>query len=363
MPLLMLQGSISIRMILITRVGILSILESVHRILLFQLVDLSGTREDSPSSNMEEVRVVRHFLDVFPDDLPGLPPDQEVEFTIDLLPGTDHISLTPYRMAPTELRELKVQLQELVDKGFIQPSTSPLGAPVSFVKKKDRTLRLCIDYRQLNQISSEDVPKTAFMTRYGHYEFLVMPFGLTNAPASFMDFMNRQVKAERNKPFGLMQPLPVPQWKWENITIDFVYKLPRTQNGYDGSWVIVDRLTKSAHFIPMREKYSLSQLAELFVSNIVKYHGIPVSIISDRDPKFTSKFWIAFQEALDPSHGIPPQPLEINSDLPYNEEPVIILDWKDKVLRNKTVCLVKVLWRNHLGDDEVYERDVSKVVL
>ncbi|KAB2617405.1 S ribonuclease [Pyrus ussuriensis x Pyrus communis] len=108
----------------------------------------------------------------------------------------------------------------------------------------------------------------------------------------------QQVKAERKKPFGLLQPLPVPEWKWENITMDFVYKLPRTQNGFDGIWVIVDRLTKSAHFIPVREKYSLSRLAELFISKVVKYHGVPVSIVSDRDPRFTSKFWVAFQEAL-----------------------------------------------------------------
>ncbi|KAM1156709.1 hypothetical protein ACFX2B_027171 [Malus domestica] len=108
----------------------------------------------------------------------------------------------------------------------------------------------------------------------------------------------QQVKAERKKPFGLMQPLPVPQWKWENITMDFVYKLPRTRNGYDGVWVIVDRLTKSAHFIPVREKYSLNKLVELFITKIAKYHGIPVSIVSDRDPRFTSKFLTAFQEAL-----------------------------------------------------------------
>ncbi|KAM1129140.1 hypothetical protein ACFX2B_038496 [Malus domestica] len=108
----------------------------------------------------------------------------------------------------------------------------------------------------------------------------------------------QQVKAERKKSFRLMQPLPVPQWKWENITMDFVYKLPCTQNGYDGIWVVVDRLTKSVHFIPVREKYSLRRLAKLFISQIVKYHGVPVNIISDRDPRFTSKFWIAFQEAL-----------------------------------------------------------------
>ena len=108
---------------------------------------------DTTPSSLEEVRVVRHFPDVFPDDLPGLPPDRDVEFTINLLPGTDPISLTPYRMAPAELRELKTQLQELVDKCFIQPSVSPWGAPILFVRKKDGTLRLCIDYQQLNRVT------------------------------------------------------------------------------------------------------------------------------------------------------------------------------------------------------------------
>ncbi|KAM1000307.1 hypothetical protein ACFX2A_007071 [Malus domestica] len=121
--------------------------------------------DDAPTS-VEDVRVVRYFPNIFPEDLPRLPPDREMKFIIDLPPGMNPISLTPYRMAPAELRKLKVQLQELVDKGFIQPSTSPWGTPVLFVKKKDGTLRLCIDYRQLNRskIKNEDVPKTAFRT-------------------------------------------------------------------------------------------------------------------------------------------------------------------------------------------------------
>ncbi|KAL0544358.1 hypothetical protein IC582_019472 [Cucumis melo] len=177
----------------------------------------------------EDFPVVKEFLDVFPDDLLGLPPDREIEFTIELLPGTAPISQAPYRMAPSELKELKMQLQELVDKAYIRPSVSPWGAPVLFVKKKDGTLKLRIDYRQLNKVTirnkyplpriddlfdqlrgaalfskidlssgyhqlkvrESDIAKTAFQTRYGHYEFRVMPFGLTNAPAVFMDLMNR----------------------------------------------------------------------------------------------------------------------------------------------------------------------------
>ncbi|RVW75772.1 Retrovirus-related Pol polyprotein from transposon 17.6 [Vitis vinifera] len=178
---------------------------------------------------LEDIPIVRDYPDVFPEDLPGLPPEREVEFTIDVAPRTTSISKAPYRMAPLELKELKIQLQELLDKGFIRPSVSPWGAPVLFVKKNDGSMRLCIDYRELNKVTvrnkyplpriddlfdqlqgacvfskidlqsgyhklrvrSEDVPKTAFRTRYKHYEFLVMPFGLTNVPAAFMDLMNR----------------------------------------------------------------------------------------------------------------------------------------------------------------------------
>ncbi|KAA3466176.1 Transposon Ty3-G Gag-Pol polyprotein [Gossypium australe] len=136
---------------------------------------------------------VCEYLDVFPEELPRLPLIREVEFGIDLVLGTSLISIAPYRMALTELKELKAQLQELTDNGFARPSFSPWGAPVLFVKKKDGSMRLCIDYRQLNKlrVKESDVPKIAFRTRYGHYEFFVMPFGLTNAPDVFMDMMNR----------------------------------------------------------------------------------------------------------------------------------------------------------------------------
>ena len=180
-------------------------------------------------TRLEDIPIVKEFPDVFPDDISGLPPDRAIEFVIELILGIEPISIPPYRMAPAELKESKALLEELLNKGFIRPSTSSWGAPVLFVKKKDGSLRLCIDYRQLNRVTirnqyplpridelfdqlqgsrvyskidlrsgyhqlkvqESDVPKTAFRTRYGHYEFLVMPFGLTNAPATFMDLMNR----------------------------------------------------------------------------------------------------------------------------------------------------------------------------
>jgi hypothetical protein len=195
------------------------------------LVWASDTRSDTQNEvpAFDQTPIVTEFPDVFPEDLPGLPPDREVEFGIELEAGTVPISKVPYRMAPAELKELKVQLEDLLEKGFIRPSVSPWGAPILFVKKKDGSLRMCIDYRELNKVTVKnryplpriddlfdqlqgaqifsridlrsgyhqlkvkegDISKTAFRTRYGHYEFLVMPFGLTNAPAAFMDLMNR----------------------------------------------------------------------------------------------------------------------------------------------------------------------------
>ncbi|WVZ57794.1 hypothetical protein U9M48_008136 [Paspalum notatum var. saurae] len=180
---------------------------------------------------LAKIPVVRDYPDVFPEELPGLPPDRDVEFKIDLVPCTSTVSRRPYRMAPDELRELKVQLQEQLDKGFIRPSSSPWGCPALFVEKKDQGgKRLCVDYRPLNLVTiknkyplphidilfdrlagakvfskidlrsrEEDIPKTAFSTRYGLYEYLVMSFGLTNAPAFFMYMMNSVFMNELDK--------------------------------------------------------------------------------------------------------------------------------------------------------------------
>ncbi|GKD71762.1 putative reverse transcriptase domain-containing protein [Tanacetum coccineum] len=194
-------------------------------------------KKKSDEKRLEDIPVVREFLEVFPENLPGLPPVRQVEFQIDLIPGAAPVARAPYRLAPSEMQELSNQLQELSDRGFIRPSTSPWGAPVLFVKKKDGSFRMCIDYQELNKLTiknryplpriddlfdqlqgssvyskidlrsgyhqlrvrDEDIPKTAFRTRYGHYEFQVMPFGLTNAPAVFMDLMNRVCKPYLDK--------------------------------------------------------------------------------------------------------------------------------------------------------------------
>ncbi|GKF20668.1 putative reverse transcriptase domain-containing protein, partial [Tanacetum coccineum] len=181
---------------------------------------------------LKDIPVVKEFPDVFPEDLPGIPPICQVEFQIDLIPGAAPVARTPYRLAPSKMQELSNQLQELTDRGFIRPSTSPWGAPVLFVKKKDGSFRMCIDYRELNKLTikpriddlfgqfqgssvyskidlrsgyhqlrvrEEDIPKTAFRTRYRHYEFQVMLFGLTNVPAVFMDLMNRVCKPYLDK--------------------------------------------------------------------------------------------------------------------------------------------------------------------
>ena len=195
--------------------------------LLCHLVSVNDLDHDIPS--IDSVPVVNEFQDVFPDDLPGVPPPRWIDFGIDLEPNTKQISIPPYIMAPAKLKELKLQLKDLTDKGFIQPSISPWGAPVLFVKEKDGILRMCIDYQKFNKVTimnnyplpriddlfdqlqgssfllkiylrsgyhqlrvrDGDIPKTTFRTCYSHYEFLVMSFGLTNAPAAFMDLMNR----------------------------------------------------------------------------------------------------------------------------------------------------------------------------
>ncbi|WVZ85122.1 hypothetical protein U9M48_032075, partial [Paspalum notatum var. saurae] len=211
------------------------------KILKFHIPNQKHIEPTVNATKLQEIKkilVVCEFPDVFSEELPGLPPDRNVEFSIELVLGTAPVSKRPYRMTPDELKELKTQLQEQLDKGFICPSSSPWGYPALFVEKKDQGgKRLCVDYRPLNavtvknkyplphidilfdqlararvfskidlrsgyhqiKIREEDIPKTAFSTRYGLYEYLVMSFGLTNAPAFFMYMMNSVFMNELDK--------------------------------------------------------------------------------------------------------------------------------------------------------------------
>jgi hypothetical protein len=186
---------------------------------------------------IEEILVVREFLDVFPDHLPGMPPERGIEFKIELHPGTAPISKSLYRMMHVELAELKVQLKDLLDKGYILPSSSPWGCLALFMSKKDKKLCLCVDYRLLNAITiknkyppsridllfdqlagaqvlskidlhsgyhqikipNKDIPKMAFSMRYSLYEYLVMSFVLMNALVHFMYLMNSVFMVELDK--------------------------------------------------------------------------------------------------------------------------------------------------------------------
>nr|GEX33909.1 reverse transcriptase domain-containing protein [Tanacetum cinerariifolium] len=294
----------------------------------------------------------------------------------------------PYRLAPSKMKELSNELQELSDKGFIRPSSSPWGAPVLFVKKKDGSFQMCIDYRELNKLTvknsyplsriddlfdqlqglsiyskidlrsgaedfvaycdashkglgvvlmqrekseakkpenlkKEDVggmlienskdpekfrkeklePRTDGTLFRQNVSRLKQLYWWPNLKADIATYVSKyltclRMKAEHQKPSGLLVQPEIPQWKWDNITMDFVTKLPRTSSGYDTIWVIVDRLTKSAHFLSMREDDSMDKLTKLYLKEVVTRHGIPISIISDCDPRFASNFWREFQKAL-----------------------------------------------------------------
>ncbi|GKD70859.1 putative reverse transcriptase domain-containing protein [Tanacetum coccineum] len=308
----------------------------------------------SDEKRLEDIPVVREFPEVFPEDLPGLPPVRQVEFQIDLIPGAAPVARAPYRLAPSEMQELSNQLQELSDRGFIRPSTSPWGAPVLFVKKKDGSFRMCIDYRELNKLTIKNrYPLPRIDDLFDQLQVHECPTskidltqteaikeenikaenlrGIDNAFKIRLDgtrciknrswlplfgnlrdlIMHEQsslntlacltcsrVKAECQKPSGLLVQPEIPMWKWERITMDFITKLPKTSNGHDTIWVIVDRLTKSAHFIPTRETDSMETLTRLYIKEIVSRHRVPISIISDRDSHFTSRFWQSLQSAL-----------------------------------------------------------------
>ena len=258
------------------------------------------TEEPNDVIHISNIPIVCEFPDVFPEDVTSLPPEREVEFSIDLVPGTAPISVSPYRMAPLELRELKNQLEELMSKHFVRPSVSPWGAPVLLVKKKDGSMRLCIDYRQLNKatiknkyplpriddlldqlkgacvfskidlrsgyhqirVKSADVPKTAFRTRYGHYEFLVMPFGVTNAPAVFMEYMNRIFNAYLDQ--------------FVVIFIDDILIYSRTSQEHEEHLRIVLSVLREKHLFAKLSKCEFWMSEVRFLGHVISQGGVAV---------------------------------------------------------------------------------------
>ncbi|GJT76383.1 putative reverse transcriptase domain-containing protein [Tanacetum coccineum] len=248
-------------------------------------VMVKETEDKSKEKRLEDVPTVRDFLEVFPEDLPGLPPIRQVEFQIDLVPGAAPVARAPYRLAPSEMEELSAQLQELSDKGFIRPSSSPWGAPVLFVKKKDGSFRMCIDYRssvyskidlrsgyhQL-RVRDEDIPKTAFRTRYGHYEFQVMPFGLTNAPAVFMDLMNRVCRPYLDK--------------FVIVFIDDILIYSKTKEEHDAHLRLILELLKKEELYAKFSKCDFWLSKVQFLGHVIDSEGIhvdPANIESIKD--------------------------------------------------------------------------------
>ncbi|GJQ92731.1 putative reverse transcriptase domain-containing protein [Tanacetum coccineum] len=442
-------------------------------------VTTKKAEDKSEEKRLEDVPIVQDFPEVFFEDLSGIPPTRQVKFQIDLIPGAAPVARAPYRLAPSEMKELSDQLQELFDKGFIRPNlTNRVCKPyldkfvIVFIddiliyskskQEHEKHLKLILEFLKKEQLYAKFskcefwIPKVQFlghvidsqgihvdpakiesikdwaspktetkirqflglagyyrrfikgfskisksMTKltqkkvkhssvrsedlealsvqdktevrkpenlkaedvggmlvensrepekprkeklerradrtlclnnkswllcYGSLRTLIMHeshkskysvhpgsdkiyqdikqlYWWPNMKADITTYVSKclmclKVKAEHQKPSSLLVQPEIPQWKWDNITMNFVTKLPRTPSGNDTIWVILDRLIKSSHFLPMRENDPMDKLARLYLKKVVTRHGIPVSIICDRDGRFTSNFWRSFQKAL-----------------------------------------------------------------
>ena len=228
-----------------------------------------------------------------------------------------HLSLTDDGTVVTELiarpsllnRVLEAQRKD--EKIAVIVSQIGNGKEIEFTVNEDGLLyykdRVCVpDDNDLRKAILEEAHGGSFAIHPGNtkmYQDLKMSFWWSGMKRDISEFVTKclvcqRVKVEHQVPSGLLQSIRIQEWKWDRITMDFVVGLPLTGRKHDSVWVVVDRLTKSAHFLPVRNEYSLDKLAELYIKEIVRLHGIPISIISDRDPRFTSRFWGKLQEAL-----------------------------------------------------------------
>nr|GEV70104.1 putative reverse transcriptase domain-containing protein [Tanacetum cinerariifolium] len=230
-------------------------------------------------SKLKDIPVVHEFPDVFLEDLSGQPPSREVEFRIDLIHGAMLVAKSPYHK----------QLERKEDGGLYLAKR--IWVPV---------------YGNLRTLIMNEAHATRYSVHPGADKMYYDLRGLYWWPGMKKDiamYVSKcltcsKVKAEHQKPSELLQQPEIPEWKWEKITMDFINKLPRTRSGHDSIWVIVNRLTKSAYFLAIREDYKTEKLERLYINEIIVRHDVPVSIISDRDSYFTSRFWKSLQKAL-----------------------------------------------------------------
>ncbi|KAL0313384.1 UNVERIFIED_CONTAM: Retrovirus-related Pol polyprotein from transposon.6 [Sesamum radiatum] len=271
---------------------------------------------------------------IIEEEFTSLSPDREVEIVIELLPNTSLISRTPYRMTPDELKELKSQIKELLERGFIRPSFSPPCSKKNafmdmmyriFQPYLDQFVLIFIDDILVYSKSEEDhenhlrtvlqvLRENKLFAKFSKCKFWIREVtflshvisgdGMAVDPSKVEAIVEwkrpenviEQVKAEHQRPAGLLQPLPIQEWKWESITMDFVTGFPTTTKGHNVIWVINDCLTKFAHFIAIKKSWPVTKLTETYVKKIFKLHGVPVNIISNRDPRFTSRLWQRVQD-------------------------------------------------------------------
>nr|GEZ20009.1 putative reverse transcriptase domain-containing protein [Tanacetum cinerariifolium] len=342
----------------------------------------------SDEKRLEDIPIVKELPDIFPEDLPGLPPVRQVEFLIDLILGTAPVARAPYILAPSEMQELSNQLQELIDRGFIRPSTSPWELLINdlFDQLQGSSVYLKIDlrssYHQL-RVRDEDIPKTSFRTRYGHYEFQVMPFSLTNAPVVFMDLMNRVCKPYLDK--------------FVIVFIDDILIFSRIDES--GSRIDAKRKKVIAYasrqLKPNEENYTTHDIesgAVVFALKIWRqylYEAPRKGVIrfgkrGKLNPRYIKPFkileWIGpvaykleLPEELSNVHNtfhgsnlkkclsdeslvIPIKELQFNDKLNFVEDVVEIMDQEIRQLRQSRIPIVKVRWDSKRGPKFTWER-------